>query len=159
MTYLTYRFRARRMASVTVSPRRSASACAARHRSSGTRTPRTGVLGLFGISAAQEGAERGDVGRQRLDGDVEPVRVGVVVAVTDDVLSDGIAIGDDGVGGEGVASVGVAEHPFAVALDLVCEGALCVEVGDCGVGVHRFPLRLVYAHHTGWVYERQGVAA
>ena len=158
MTYLTYRFRARRMASVTVSPRRSASACAARQSSSGTRTPRTGVFGLFGISTTQEGVESGDVGRQRLDGDVEPVRVGVVVAVTDDVLSDGLTLGDDRVGGERVASVGVAEHPLTVALDLVGEGALCVEVGDRGVGVHRFPLRSVYEQTTWCMHTCQGGA-
>ena len=156
MTYLTYRFRARRTTSVTVSPFSAALACAARHSSSGTRTPRTGVFGLFGISTTQEGVESGDVGRQRLDGDVEPVGVDVVVAVADHVLSDGLTLGDDRVGGEGVASVGVAEHPFAVGLDLVGELLAGVEVGDGVFGVHGFPSRLVYGHRNRCMDTRQG---
>ena len=89
MTYLTYRFRARRTTSVTVSPFSAALACAARQSSSGTRTPRTGVLGLFGMSAPRlrdnpgEGFE-GCAGKETGPGDF----VGAVLADDLDGLDD-----------------------------------------------------------------------
>ena len=134
-SYFTYRFKARRTTSVTVSPRSAALACAAFQTSSAMRTERTGVFGWSGMSDGRHAVRRVADAEVPCAEFAELELADCAESSEAECVADGVEV----LGGEGVGVVGVGVD------------------GECGL--HGVRSRLVYGHHNRCMDTRQGVDA